>query len=54
MFLKLMEEAVSELKGEPVRSPLEPEINIPMSVFIPESYIPDIDQRLSAYRRCPG
>ncbi len=51
MFLKLMEDAVSELKGEPIREPLEPEINIPMSFFIPESYIPDIDQRMSAYRR---
>jgi transcription-repair coupling factor (superfamily II helicase) len=30
---------------------LEPEINIPVSVFIPESYIPDLDQRLIAYRR---
>jgi transcription-repair coupling factor (superfamily II helicase) len=46
-----MEDAVSELKGEPIREPLEPEINIPMSFFIPESYIPDIDQRMSAYRR---
>ena len=51
MFLKLMEDAVSELKGEPIKIPLEPEINVPMSFFIPESYIPDIDQRLSAYRR---
>lgn len=51
MFLQLMEEAVAELKGEPMTPSLEPEINIPMSFFIPESYIPDIDQRLSAYRR---
>ncbi|MCP4687903.1 MAG: transcription-repair coupling factor, partial [Desulfobacterales bacterium] len=51
MFLKLMEEAVSELKGEPVREKLEPEINLTMSAFIPESYIPDIDQRMSAYKR---
>lgn len=51
MFLKLMENAVSELKGEPVRENLEPEINVNMSAFIPETYIPVIDQRLSAYRR---
>ncbi|MFO7931627.1 MAG: transcription-repair coupling factor [Desulfosalsimonas sp.] len=51
MFLKLMEEAVSRLKGEPVIEPLEPEINIPVSVYIPESYVPDIDQRMAAYRR---
>ena len=51
MFLQLMENAIAELKGEPVRETLSPEINIPLSAFIPESYIPDIDQRLSAYRR---
>ncbi|OQY04853.1 MAG: transcription-repair coupling factor [Desulfobacteraceae bacterium 4572_123] len=51
MYLKLMENAVSELKGEPVIESLEPEINIIISAYIPESYIPDIDQRLSAYRR---
>jgi transcription-repair coupling factor (superfamily II helicase) len=51
MFLQLMENTVQELKGETVRQPLEPEINIPMSTFIPEAYLPDIDQRLTAYRR---
>jgi len=51
MFLKLMENAVAELKGEPVRETLSPEINIQLSAYIPEAYIPDIDQRLSAYRR---
>ena len=51
LFLKLMEEAIAEIKGKPVLEKLEPEINIPVSAFIPEGYIPDIDQRLTAYRR---
>jgi len=51
MFLKLLENSMSELKGEPVCESLEPEINIIMSASIPGSYIPDIDQRLTAYRR---
>lgn len=51
MFLQLMENAVNELKGEPVTEALEPEINIPMSAFIPEGFIPNIDQRLTVYRR---
>ena len=51
MFLKLMREAVAEYKGEPLRTPLEPEINIPLAAFIPEDYVPDIDQRLAIYRR---
>jgi transcription-repair coupling factor (superfamily II helicase) len=51
MFLQLMEESISRLKGEVVTETLEPEINIPVSVYIPDSYIPDLDGRLSAYRR---
>jgi transcription-repair coupling factor (superfamily II helicase) len=51
MFLKLMESAVAEVKGETRVEPLEPEINVNLSAFLAESYIPDIDQRMSAYRR---
>ncbi len=51
MFLQLMENAMAELKGEIVVEPLEPEINISLSAFIPETYVFDIDQRLAAYRR---
>ncbi len=50
-FLKLMEEAMADLKGDPIREPLDPEINLPLSAHIPEAYITDIDQRLTAYRR---
>jgi len=51
MFLQLMEETMAELKGETVPQPLNPEINVPFSAFIPESCIPDLDQRLAMYRR---
>jgi transcription-repair coupling factor (superfamily II helicase) len=51
MFLKLMEEAVTQLKGEPMLEGLEPEINLPMSAYVAEDYVADIDQRLSIYRR---
>ncbi|MCW7754659.1 transcription-repair coupling factor [Desulfobotulus sp. H1] len=51
MFLQLMENAVSELRGEPVLDPLEPEITLSMNAYIPESYVPDIDQRIAIYRK---
>jgi len=51
MFLQLMENAVAQLKGEPIEEPLQPEINMGLSAFIPETYVSDIDQRLSIYRR---
>lgn len=46
-----MENAVSEIKGEVSEKAIEPEINIGVSAYIPESYIPDIDQRMIIYRR---
>ena len=51
MFLKLMANSMAELKGEPVVEELEPEINVTMSAYIPETYVPDINQRLMVYRR---
>ncbi|MBF0376862.1 MAG: transcription-repair coupling factor [Desulfamplus sp.] len=51
MFLKLLDEAVCELKGKPVIPALEPEINITMSAHIPEDYVQSIEQRLTIYRR---
>jgi transcription-repair coupling factor (superfamily II helicase) len=51
MFLKLMESSVAEIKGEPLQEDLEPEINLPLAAFLPETCVPDIDQRLSLYRR---
>jgi transcription-repair coupling factor (superfamily II helicase) len=51
MFLKLMQNAIADLKGQPIPEHLEPEINLSISAFLPESYISDLDQRLIAYRR---
>jgi len=51
MFLKLMESSIAELKGEATVAALDPEINVNLSALLSEKYIPDIDQRMSAYRR---
>ncbi len=51
MFLKLMESSIAQLKGQPSQEPLEPEVNLPMATLISADYIPDIDQRLSVYRK---
>jgi transcription-repair coupling factor (superfamily II helicase) len=40
MFLKLMEEAVAQMKGEPIVEGLEPEINLPMSATLPKTISP--------------
>lgn len=51
MFLKLLDEAVSDLKGRPRVKSLEPEINVAMSTSVSDDYVQSIEQRLTIYRR---
>ncbi|HCY83695.1 MAG TPA: transcription-repair coupling factor [Desulfobacteraceae bacterium] len=51
MFLKLLDQAVKDIKGEDVLDPLDPEINASMSSGFPEAYIESVEQRLTLYRR---
>jgi len=51
MFLKLLDHAVKDMKGEHVTDPLEPEINASMSSGFPDDYIESVEQRLTVYRR---
>jgi transcription-repair coupling factor (superfamily II helicase) len=51
LFLDLMAEAMARAKGERRVERLVPEINVPLTAFLPETYLPDIDQRMAAYRR---
>jgi transcription-repair coupling factor (superfamily II helicase) len=51
LYLKLVEQAVAELKGEPIHEIPDPEINVPIPARLPEKYIGDTDLRLNLYRR---
>lgn len=51
LYLDLLEKTVNELKGTSVEEELEPEINLKVSAYIPEAYLPEPDQRLITYRR---
>lgn len=53
-YLQLLEEEINRLKGEPQDLTPDPELHLPVAAYLPESYIPDIDQRLSLYRRLSG
>ncbi len=50
-YNQLLEEAIAALKGEAHEDRCEPEINIAVPAFIPESYLPDTNQRLVMYKR---
>ena len=51
LYQQMMEEAVHELRGEHVAAEVEPEIQLGFPAYIPDSYIPDENQRLVFYRR---
>jgi transcription-repair coupling factor (superfamily II helicase) len=51
MFVQMLNEAVSELKGEQVQQEVDPELSIELEHYLPEEYIDDIGLRLSLYRR---
>ena len=40
-----------QLKGEKPREEFEPDVELPLPAFIPEEYIPDVQQRLFFYKR---
>jgi len=51
LYCKLLEEAVRELKGEkvPPKPPVKMEFDL--DIYIPESYVPDSQQRVEIYRK---
>ncbi len=51
MYIQLLEEAVHEIKGEPPEERIDPEIHLKIEAFIPENYIPDVNQRMNFYKR---
>jgi len=51
MYLELLNEAITGLKGEKVPPKIEPEVNLSLQAYIPEEYVADINQRLVLYRR---
>jgi transcription-repair coupling factor (superfamily II helicase) len=51
MYMQLLEQTIRELKGEELEDDRRAAVNLKLSFRIEDSYIPDMNQRLSAYRR---
>jgi transcription-repair coupling factor (superfamily II helicase) len=53
LYLQMMEQAVQRLKGTVVQAEEEPDptLQLNVSAFIPDTYVPDAHQRLSLYKR---
>jgi transcription-repair coupling factor (superfamily II helicase) len=51
MYLEILNDTIKERKGEKFVPRIEPEVNLNIPAFIPEEYVPDVNQRLLIYRR---
>ena len=54
LYLKLLEETIADLKGEPLEETLEPRLHTDRAAFLPETYVPDDEQKLELYRQLAG
>ena len=51
LYTEMMEQAIHELRGEPLRPDFEPELRLGIPAYIPDSFVPDERERLVLYRR---
>ena len=51
MYMKLLEETVRELKGEDLEDDVRAVVNLKVDFRLPDAYVPDMNQRLTIYRR---
>ncbi|HUP50391.1 MAG TPA: TRCF domain-containing protein, partial [Thermoanaerobaculia bacterium] len=51
MYMKLLEQTIQALKGEDVRDEIRANVNLRVDLRIEDAYIPDMNQRLTVYRR---
>jgi len=51
MYMKLLEQTIKELKGEEIEDDVRATVNLRVDLRVDETYIPDMNQRLTVYRR---
>ncbi len=51
MYMKLLEQTIKELKGEETEDEIRANVNLRVDLRIDDDYIPDMNQRLTVYRR---
>ncbi|MDI6632254.1 MAG: helicase-related protein, partial [Thermoanaerobacteraceae bacterium] len=53
LYCRLLQEAVRELRGEKVLPPVETLVELPVSAYLPEDYVPE-HQKMEVYREVAG
>ncbi|MBD2664334.1 transcription-repair coupling factor [Richelia sinica FACHB-800] len=50
LYMEMLEEAIREIRGQEIPKVDDTQVDLNLTAFIPSEYIPDIDQKMSAYR----
>ncbi|MDX2242803.1 MAG: transcription-repair coupling factor [Leptolyngbyaceae cyanobacterium bins.302] len=50
LYVEMLEEAIGEIRGQEIPKVDDTQIDLNLTAFIPADYIPDLDQKMSAYR----
>jgi transcription-repair coupling factor (superfamily II helicase) len=51
LYCQMVNEAVTEMKGETTTEPADVKLDVPTDAYLPEEYVPKEELRLEAYRR---
>ncbi|OLT60377.1 transcription-repair coupling factor [Moorena bouillonii] len=50
LYMEMLQEAIKEIQGQEIPQVDDTQIDLQITAFIPADYIPDLDQKISAYR----
>jgi len=50
LYMEMLEESIREIRGQEIPQVDDAQIDLNLTAFIPTDYIPDLDQKMSAYR----
>lgn len=50
LYMDMLQEAINEIRGQAIPQVDDTQIDLNLTAFIPADYIPDLDQKMSAYR----
>jgi transcription-repair coupling factor (superfamily II helicase) len=50
LYMDMLQEAIREIQGQEIPKVDDTQVDLSLTAFIPADYIPDLDQKMSAYR----
>jgi transcription-repair coupling factor (superfamily II helicase) len=50
LYMDMLEEAIAEIRGQEIPKVDDTQVDLNITAFVPNDYIPDLEQKMSAYR----